>query len=288
MARTELHEAEMSAFARDAKIGLLATVDGAGRPHVTLLTSIQARGPRELMFGQFTEGLSKAHVKDDPKAGFLIMTPERDVWRGRARWTHEAKAGEEYELYNRKPMFRYNAYFGIHTVHYLALVDVGDRERLSAARLVAGTLALGLARPLVGTGAGPRALTPWAMRHLARTTTLKFVAWVAADGHPVITPPVACRPVGGSRLMFRPIGRGAGLERVAVGRDVAVFALDMAMESVLVRGRFTGWRRPAGFAVGGLEVDWVYNSMPPKHGQIHPPLPLEPVTAFGAGRVAGA
>jgi hypothetical protein len=55
------------------------------------------------------------------------------------------------------------------------------------------------------------------------------------------------------------------------------------MESVLVRGCFTGWRRAAGLRAGGLEIDWVYNSMPPKQGQIYPPQPIEPVTEFGAG-----
>jgi hypothetical protein len=29
-----------------------------------------------------------------------------------------------------------------------------------------------------------------------------------------------------------------------------------------------------------LEVDWVYNPMPPLPRQIYPPLPLEPVREF--------
>jgi len=47
---------------------------------------------------------------------------------GKVRWTHEVRAGEDYELYNHKPMFRYNAYFGIHTVHYLDLVELAARN----------------------------------------------------------------------------------------------------------------------------------------------------------------
>jgi hypothetical protein len=278
-----LGAADMEAFARDAKIGLLATVDGNGRPHLTLITSIQARAPRELMFGQFTEGLSKAHLKDNPKAGFLIMTPAREISRGTLRWTHQAKAGEDYELYNRKPMFRYNAYCGIHTVHYLDLVALADKARLSVVRLAAGTLALGLVRPLLGTRSRTRVLTPWAERHLGRMATLKFIAWVAEDGYPTIRGPLACRAVDGRRLAFRPVGRDGALDGLAGGRDVAVFAVSMAMESVLVRGPFSGWRHQAGLRVGGLDVDSVYNSMPPKQGQIYPPTPVEPVTEFGTG-----
>ena len=32
------------------------------------------------------------------------------------------KTGADFEWYNNIPMFRYNAYFGIHTVHYMDLV----------------------------------------------------------------------------------------------------------------------------------------------------------------------
>ena len=274
-------EADVKAFERDAKIGLLATVDADHRPHLTLITSLQAKGPRALMFGQFTEGLSKVHVRDDPHTGFLVMSPAREVWRGKARWTHAAKAGEDYELYNHKPMFRYNAYFGIHTIHYLDLVDLADKQKLSAARLAAGTLALALVARFARGGCPGRALTPWAERHLAKVATLKFAAYVAEDGYPVITPPVACRAVDGGRLVFRPVTRG-GLGGLAKGQSVAIFAINLKTESVLVRGRFAGWRRLAGVTAGCLDIDWVYNSMPPKQGQIYPPTPLRPVTEFAA------
>ncbi len=36
-------------------------------------------------------------------------------------------------------------------------------------------------------------------------------------------------------------------------------------------GAFAGYRRAAGARVGVLDIDWVYNSMPPKQGQIFPP-----------------
>jgi hypothetical protein len=278
--RCELGDADRKEFARDAKIGLLATVDPDGRPHVTLITSIQARAPRELMFGQFIEGMSKANVRRDPKVGFLVLTPERELWRGSAEWTHAARSGEDYELYNRKPMFRYNAYFGIHTVHYLDLVALAEKERLSALRLGAEALAARVANPFGHTREHAHALTPWTEHHLHKVDTLKFMAWVGKDGYPVITPPVACRAADEGRLAFRALGR-ADLDSPEVGQSVAVFAVDPEMESVLVRGSFAGWRRHGGVATAGLDVDWVYNSMPPKHGQIHPPLPLAAVTAFG-------
>jgi hypothetical protein len=100
------------------KVGLLATVSAQGLPHVTLLASLMACSPSQLCFGQFTEGMSKAHLLSNPHAGFLIMSLDKNLWRGKASYTHSMKSGKEYDYYNNVPMFRYNAYFGVHTVHY--------------------------------------------------------------------------------------------------------------------------------------------------------------------------
>ncbi len=69
------------------------------------------------------------------------------------------------------------------------------------------------------------------------------------------------------------------LSAIAEGTSVALYALNLRMESVLVRGRFEGYRRRAGVRSGTIELDWVYNSMPPKQGQIYPPEPLEPASS---------
>jgi len=278
----------MKAFEREAKIGLLATVSAEGLPHLSLITSLQARDPRHLTFGQFTEGLSKKHVRKDPRVGFLVMSPQREIWRGKARWTHVEKSGEDYERYNQKPMFRYNAYLGIHTVHYLDLVEFGGKERLEVGGLVAGILLTSIARLLAGRGAGERILKPWAEAHVSRPGTLKCLAYVSDDGYPAIVPTVPCVAAGSRRLLFAPTVHARELERLAEGETVALFALSMQMESVLVRGRFTGYRRRGGPRLGGIDIDWVYNSMPPKQGVIYPAEPLAPVRSLEEARRRGA
>lgn len=52
------------------------------------------------------------------------------------------------------------------------------------------------------------------------------------------------------------------------------------MESVLVRGPFAGFKRRGFFRLGLVDIDWVYNSMPPCHGQIYPAVPLKAVESF--------
>jgi hypothetical protein len=272
----QLSQEEMSAFEESAKIGLLATVDPQGLPHVSLITSIQARSPAELMFGQFSEGLSKKHVKGNPRVGFLVMNREREIWRGKAQWTGEATSGADYEMFNRKPMFRYNAYFGIHTVHYLDLVDFSGKESLSTAGVALGSLVTLVARRLATAREPERILSPWAESHVNRLGTLKFFSYLGGDGYPAIVPVVPCQAAGSARLVFAPSVYRAELAAIPVGSAVAVFALSFEMESVLIRGCFGGYRRHAGLRAGAIDIDWVYNSMPPMQGPIYPAPPIPP------------
>ncbi len=49
----------------------------------------------------------------------------------------------------------------------------------------------------------------------------------------------------------------------------------------LVRKRSFGVRaRYQGVPLATMDIDWVYNSMPPCHGQIYPEVPLRPATSF--------
>ncbi|MFC1706425.1 hypothetical protein ACFL59_06310 [Planctomycetota bacterium] len=275
-----LGEEEMAAFEPEAKIGLLATRNPAGLPHVTLITSIQAKSPGELMWGQFCEGLSKEHVRADDRCGFLVMNAERNIWRGKARWTHAASEGEDYVLFNQKPMFRYNAYFGIHTVHYMELEELLPKERVFLPSVLAGTIVTAVARHFCRTTFTEPILKAWAEAHLRKVETLKYLAFVAKDGYPEIVPVVPCQPADSRRLVFAPTGNRKALAALSKGQSVALFALNLEMESVLVRGTFAGYMRAFGLRAGMIDVDWVYNSMPPKQGPVYPPRPLHAVTAF--------
>ncbi|RLB36699.1 MAG: hypothetical protein DRH20_09240 [Deltaproteobacteria bacterium] len=230
-------------FEAEAKVGLLATVGPDSLPHVTLISSIRAKTPTRLMWGQFSEGRSKRHVKQNPRTGFLILTMDKRMWRGKALWTHEAHEGEDFETYNDSPMFRYNAYFGIHTVHYMDLVETYGRKGLPMTRIVLSSLLTKLAKP--GGAARPgeeRILKPWAEGLFNRLDALCFLCRVDREGFPVLTPLIQCQAAGSRQLVFSPMAYGEELGGLEEGRDVAVFGLTMDMEDVLVRGKFNGFR----------------------------------------------
>jgi hypothetical protein len=274
-------ENDLKYFEPEAKVGLIATLNPEGLPHVTLITALQAKTSDKLIWGQFSEGQSKQNVQTNPKTGFLIMTLDRSLWRGKALWTSSATHGEDYEMFNNKPMFRYNAYFGIHTVHYMNLVETYGREALPLIRIGLGSILTRAAKSAVRkVNSARRILKPWAEGLFNRLNSIKFICYAGEDGYPVVIPLIQCQAADSSRLAFSPLAYKDELAALQPGCNVAVFGLTMEMEDVLVRGVFTGLEKHRGITLGCVDINWVYNSMPPKPGQIYPMPELRPVINF--------
>ena len=278
---TRFSENDLKQFEPEAKVGLIATINQEGLPHITLITALQAKTPDKLIWGQFSEGQSKQNVKTNPKTGFLIMTLDRSLWRGKALWTHQTTHGEDYEMFNNKPMFRYNAYFGIHTVHYMDLMETYGREFLPLLQIGLGSILTKAAKSAAKqeSRAG-RILKPWAERLFNRLDAIKFLSYVGDDGFPVIIPLIQCQAADSTRLAFSPIAYREEISALRQGSSVAIFGLTMGMEDVLVRGVFAGFGRHRGVTLGCVDIVWVYNSMPPKPGQIYPIQKLGAVVNF--------
>ncbi len=277
---TAFSASDIRAFEPELKIGLLATVSPEGLPHVTLISSLAACSPTQVVWGQFTEGLSKQYIRQNPKAGWLIMSLQKELWRGTATFRHTRQAGPEYERYNNQPMFRYNAYFGIHTVYYMDLVEHTGRQPLPMKRVIAAAVLTMWVRALRRLPVGAVAINRWTWNLLNKLDNLKFVAYVAADGYPRIIPVIQAQPLGRQSVIFSLAAYGEELREIPKGATVAVFGMALSMEDVLLRGEYQGVRRVGLAPCGIVDVNWVYNPMPPAPGQIYPRLPLEPITAF--------
>ena len=277
---TAFSQADIKALEPMLKIGLLATVNPEGLPHLTLISSLRANTPNQMIFGQFVEGTSKQYIREHPKAGFLIMTLDRELWRGKATFTHTASQGPEFEMYNNTDMFRYNAYFGIHTVYFLDLVEQSGRQALPMGQIVMAAVQTMVARALAGKQSDEQVLNPWTRGLMNKLDNLKFLAYVGNDGFPVIVPAIQAQAGDGEHIVFSTGAYGEELEGIPEGATVAVFGMSLAMEDVLMRGEFQGIRRRGGVRCGSVKVNWVYNPMPPKAQQIYPELDVAPVTAF--------
>jgi hypothetical protein len=262
------------------KVGILATVNPAGQPHLTLISTLMAGSPSQVVWGQFMEGASKAHVRTNPRTGFLIMTLDRQLWRGKATFTHTATSGKDYDFFNSAPMFRYNAYFGVHTVYYMDLVSHSSRQALPMNRIIFAAVQTMAARLFSRRNDKTRVMNPWTQAFFAKIDNLKFLAYVGSDGYPVIIPVIQAQPIDSGRLVFSLGAYGDELAAIPPQACVAVFGMALTMEDVLVRGVFQGIHRRGGIRCGTVALDWVYNPMPPKPLQIYPEQEIRAVKEF--------
>lgn len=276
---TRFSEEDIRALEPTEKVALVATVNNEGLPHVSLLTSLQPLTPTTLVLGEFSRGLSKEYMQKNKNIGFLMMTLDRRLWRGTSRWTHLMKEGPEYRMMNDKPMFRYNTYFGINTVHYFDLVETRGPEALPL-----GAIALSAIKTKFAGGGARRnigeVLKPFALSIVNRMDSLKFISYVNGRGFPVIVPVIQCLAADSGRLAFAPSPYGEELAAIPKGSTVAVFAMTLKMEDILMRGTYNGIRSFRGVRIGTVDITWAYNSMPPVHRQIYPETELGTVTKF--------
>src|SRR4030043_22321 len=154
-------ESDIKSFEPEMKVGLLATINEEGLPHLTLLSTLRASSPSEMVFGQFSEGLSKVNITKNQKTGFLILTLDRNTWRGKANFTHRERSGNEFDMLKNTPMFRYNAFFGIPPVYYFDLVEQYGKEPLPMGSIVQAALKTLAAKMFAPKRGGEDVLNVW-------------------------------------------------------------------------------------------------------------------------------
>jgi hypothetical protein len=271
---------DIESFKPEMKIGLLATVNPEGLPHLTLISTIQASSPTEVFWGQFSEGQSKVNIRSNPKTGFLIMTLDRNLWRGKANFTRTAKTGTEFDILNNTPMFRYNAYFGIHTVYYMDLIEQTGKQPLPMSTIIQAAIKTMVAKTLAGKGNGKEVLNLFTRKLLDKLDNLKFLAYMGSDGYPAIIPVIQTQSAGTDRVIFSSSVYADELKAIPQNASTALFCMSFEMQTVLLRGEFKGIHNIGGFECGEMEVNWVYSPMPPKMEQIYPLKKLEKITSF--------
>lgn len=278
--RNRFTDDEIKAFSPSEKIGLVATKDPDGLPHISLITSIQAAGPTTVTLGEFCRGYSKQYLQQRPEAGFCIMTLDKKMWRGKAKWAHLKTEGPEYEVYNSQPMFRYNTYFGINTVHYLDLIEVESNGSLPVGRIALAAISSKIAKIFRSAKGAHNALTPFGMELFNRLDSLKFISYVGEDGFPVIIPVIQAQANGSGKIVFSGGPYSDELAKIPAGTDVAVFCVALTMEDILVRGKISSAQFSVPVKLRTVEIEMVYNPMPPNQRVIFPDSELTAVKEF--------
>ncbi|MBI9091704.1 MAG: hypothetical protein JEZ12_21045 [Desulfobacterium sp.] len=277
--KTQFNAFDIETTAPLEKIGIIATQNTEGQPHITFINSLMAIDQTRMALGQFVRGKSKYFIRKNPKASFFILSAHtRKTWQGKLVWTDKKDQGSELEAYKEKPLQRYNSYFPIHRVHYFDLVETTPAMGLPVLKIAGSAMVT----RLLGSAAQKKnkdpILNPYGTTLFNSLLTMKFLSFMGSDGFPCLVPFVPCMSIDSRQLVFP--AKALGNHSMGINTPIAVFCLKNTMESVLVRGKFLGTKRVLGKTMGILDLDWVYNSMPPNAGQIYPEKPLKPVTSF--------
>ncbi len=177
-------------------------------------------------------------------------------------------------------MFRYNAYFGVHTVYYLNLVMQTGKSPLPMNRIVFAAIQTMLARTLGRKPGKQSVINTWTRAFVDKIDNLKFLCYVGADGYPVIIPAIQTQSLDKQHVLFSTSVYTDELSAIPTGAPLSIFSMALTMEDVLLRGIYQGIRRVGGIKAGVVEVDWVYNPMPPVPGQVYPMTEIQAVTEF--------
>lgn len=267
---------DMEKFAVTSKIGLLSTVSDQGYPHITLISSLQARNENQIMWGQFTHGLSKIYLQQNEKSGFLIVNLEKKWWRGRAEHKEIKDAGQEYDMYNNQPLFRYNSYFGIGKVHFMDLVDYSGEQKLPMKAIIKGVLAGRMAKPFIKPcQEKDEKINGLSVKLAKDMSSLKFLSYIDEQGYPVLLPVVQSFMKDQGRMIIPLTTSRQEIKNIKENSKVAMFLANLDLASVLLQGVFRGVKKTVGVEHAIFDIEKVYNSMVPVVGYIYPKQPYE-------------
>lgn len=250
------------------KIALIAMQDDEGDMHMCLTTSLMNKGEDKMMFGEFVNGMSKELVYRHPQVGFFIMSVAKNFWTGSMTMSHSVREGEDYVRYNDMQLFRYNTYCGVSVVHYADLNRISEKQPLNMPGIVANAVRVLAVKNAYAGDKTKQVLRPWAQNFLANLGNLMFIGYMGDDGFPKIVPIIQAQSASSGRIVFTKAPYSDMLTDLKDGARVAVYGLSLDMQGVLVKGNY----RQATKGTGYVDIDKVYNPLPPKAGYIYPEL----------------
>lgn len=267
---------DFKAFEKSEKLAVVGTVGRDGDPHLSLITTLMAKDETTLVAGQFSQGLSKINIVERHKSGFAILTLDMCLWTGSCDWYDVKTEGDEYVKYNNMQMWRFNTYFGIGKVHYAHLKQISDKKKLDFLKIGLNAVRVLLTKGFMKSKKDKKAMSPFVKKLFNNMGNPKFAGFIGSDGYPAVVPVVQAEAVGSDRVVFTASPYKELFKDLKKGMRVAVEAISTDMESALVKGTFSGFKNGLGY----VDIDKVYNSMPPICGYSYPKEDYKEIVEF--------
>jgi hypothetical protein len=248
-----------------------------------MISSNRIINKNQIVWGSFTEGLSKKYVKKNPKQGILYMTAEMPFKfvQVKADFKYTTKEGEDLEHFNKSDLMRYFTYVRVHTAYYNEIVKTTRIRDLPLFGIV-----MGIIKDILGKGGAKTKLDEKRLNVIGYNLfkapiAVRAIAYVDSDGYPIIIPCIQLQAADHNRLVFPPSVLKDDLLNIPVNSKVAVFGMNFDFANQLVKGTYSGIKRIRGIKFGVIDIEEIYNSAPPVVGKIYPEVETIPkVTEF--------
>ena len=256
----------------EVMVKLIATIDPRNIPHITLISSNRAISEDQIVWGEFTKGLSKEYVQKNPKQGLFYMTAETPFRfiQVKADFSHTKTEGEDLENFNKSDFMRYFTYVTIYKVYYNNIVAATPIRELPF-----GGISRKITKEIIKsakTELDEKKLNIIGYKLFTNPIGIRALSYIdPSDGYPIIIPHLQLQAVDHNRLYFPLTALKEDLLKIPIDSKVAVFAANFDMASQVVKGTFTGFHEVGEIEYGLIDIEEIYNSSPPITGVIYPP-----------------
>ncbi|MBD3353789.1 MAG: hypothetical protein GF364_20070 [Candidatus Lokiarchaeota archaeon] len=286
MWKKTLTDDELRFTQKDIMLKLLSTIDERGWPHITMISCMGAKRNGEFIWGQFSQGRSKKYVRENSKQGFYIMNSSISIpikfIHGKINLKRIEDEGENIETFSKIPLLRYNTYLNCWRAYINDIVAVSPFRKISLLGMGKGILAGTIAKGGINDEDSEDKLSNWAYNLINSALSFKFICYLdPSDGYPLIIPCLQLRAANKSTLIFPKSQFKDELNEIPLNSHIAVSVHNFEAISHLINGRLVEYKKSRGITVGIVEIDEIYNPMPPVPGVIYPKRKPRPkVTSF--------
>lgn len=256
----------------EVMVKLISTIDPRNWPHITLISSNRVISEDQIVWGEFSKGLSKEYVQKNPKQGLFYMTAETPFKfiQVKADFSHTKIEGKDIENFNKSDFMRYFTYVSIYKVYYNNIVAATTIRELPF-----GGISRKITKEIIKsakTGLDEKKLNIIGYKLFTNPIGIRALSYIdPSDGYPIIIPHLQLQAVDHNRLYFPLTALKEDFLEIPVNSKVAVFAANFDMASQVVKGTFTGIHEVGEIEYGLIDIEEIYNSSPPITGIIYPP-----------------
>ncbi len=265
MSILEHHPDLLAALRGEMTPKFLATRSALGAPNVVPCISLQPAddAPDTVFFGNFLLRKTIRNLKEDARAGILVVTPELRGWILQCDFVEFQRTGAYVDNQMSGSLLRYNAYTGIRDAGILRVRSVIGEFAVSKLQVLRDYVSawvrsgrfIAALRAQARTTNNPAQMPRQVQTEFARMIAVKVLAWLGDDGYPIVVPALSLQPRGAQTLACR---LSPQLPRPPTGVQVATNILTFEAISYQVKGSWTN---------GAICVQEIYAGGPPLPGE---------------------